>query len=320
MTLHQLEVFVAVAEEMSVGRAATRLTVSQPAVSASLAALQREVGAELVERDGRGIRLTRAGTELLRYASLVLGLVDEGLDAVRSAGALARRPIRIGATSSLVTHVIAPVLSRLRTHDPDLEFSLEVGNRSQVWKQLEHHETDIALTTVPPSMLPFVSIATMANSFVLVARPGTVWAGQLDAVTWLIREPDATTRAASDEVIARLGIEPRSMVIGSDDAIRGSAEAGLGVAVLALDSVVDAIRNRSLVSISTLATPLPRPWHLVMRRTDTDDPRLRRFVTDMVHADARFEWTAFGIDQIAATAGSSVVREAAADAVGDAAG
>ncbi len=298
LTLHQLEVFVVVAEEMSVGRAAARLTVSQPAVSASLAALQREVGADVIERQGRGIQLTPAGKELLRYASLVLGLVDEGLDAVRAAGEMAGRPVRIGATSSLVTHVIAPVLSRLREYDPDLQFALDVGNRSQVWMQLEHHEIDVALTTAPPAMLPFASVATMENSFVLVARPGTVWAGRLDAVTWLVREPDATGRAASDEVVARLGIEPPTMTISSDDAIRGSVEAGLGIAVLALDTVAEAIRNRTLITVATPATPLRQPWHLVIRRTDVGDPRLRRFVTDVVHADERFEWTGFGLDDI----------------------
>ena len=185
LTLHQLEVFVAVAEEVSVGRAAERLHVSQPAVSASMASLRREIGVDLIERDGRGIQLTPAGKELMRYASLVLGLVDEGLEAVRAMSELAARPIRIGATSSLVTHVIAPILSRLRDHDPDLQFALEIGDRSDVWKDLENHRTDVALSTAPPSMLPFGSVATMANSFVLVARPGLVWAGRLEHVTWL---------------------------------------------------------------------------------------------------------------------------------------
>ncbi len=301
LTLHQLEVFVAVAEEVSVGRAAERLNVSQPAVSASLAALQREVGTELTERDGRRIRLTPAGKELHRYASLVLGLVDEGTEAARAANEKASRPIRIGATSSLVTHVVAPILSRLRERDPTLQFSLDMGNRSQVWRQLESHATDVCLTTAPPSNLPFVSVAVMANSFVVVACPGAVWPGQLDGATWLIREADATTRAASDEVLARLGISPPTLTIGSDDAIRGSVEAGLGVAVLSLDMVADSIRRRDLVRVPTSATPLSQPWHLVVRRSDTDDKRLADFVADMVHADARFEWTSLGQELMATT-------------------
>jgi DNA-binding transcriptional LysR family regulator len=296
LTLHQLEVFIAVADEMSVGRAAERLHVSQPAVSASIGALQRELGVDLIARSGRGIELTPGGKALQRYASLVLGLVDEAVEASRAAGAQVARAIRIGATSSLVTHVLAPILAQLRMFDPQLAFALEIGNRSQVWKQLANHEVDVAMTTQPPSVDPFVSLATMPNSFVVVARPGAVWAGRLGEVTWLIREEGATARAASDEVLARLGITPPVLVIGSDEAIKGSVEAGLGVGVLPGEVVAESLRHRALVTVRTAATPLSQPWHLVVRRSDRLDGRTRQFVCDLVHADHRLQWTAHGLD------------------------
>lgn len=306
LTLHQLEVFAAVATEMSVSRAADRLHVSQPAVSSSLAALQRELGVELVVRSGRGIELTDAGRAMYKYASLVLGLVEEGVDAVHAAADHRDRPFRVGATSSIVSHVIAPILSTLRLRQPDLRFSLEIGNRSQVWRQLAAHETDLAVSTRPPSTQPFVSLATRPNSFLLVARPGTVLAGRLGEVTWLVRESGATTRAASDEIIARLGLEPATLEIGSDDAIRGSIEAGLGVGVLPADVVAESLRTRVLLAFPTPATPLEQPWHLIVRRGEDLEPALRRFVADVVHADASFTWTAEGLELVA-TPGSTDV-------------
>lgn len=285
-----------VAEELSVGRAAERLVVSQPAVSASMATLQRELGVTLIERSGRGIALTDAGRSMYKYAQLVLGLVDEAIEATHAADTATHRPVRIGATSSLVSHVVAPILSWLRKHDPGVRFSLEVGNRIQVWRQLASHETDLALSTQPPSTQTFVSLATMPNSFVLVGRPGSVLAGRLADATWLVREEGATARAASDEVLARLGIEPSTMVIGSDDAIRGAIEAGLGIGVLPGEVVGDALRTRQLVQIPTHATPLAQPWHLVVRRGERLDERLRQFVADMVHADPRFSWTSEGLE------------------------
>lgn len=298
LTLHQLEVFIAVADEMSVGRAAERLHVSQPAVSASIAALQRELGVELIARSGRGIELTPGGRALLRYASLVLGLVDESTQAVKAAAAQLSRPIRIGATSSIVTHVLAPILAQLRVFEPDLAFSLEVGNRSQVWRLLANHEIDLAMSTQPPSIEPFVSLATMPNAFVLVARPGAVWAGRLGEVTWVVREEGATTRAASDTVIAQLGISPQLLVIGSDEAVKGSIEAGLGVGLLPMDVVAEAVRLRQLVTVRTPATPLSQPWHLVARTGEPLEGAVKQFVSDLVHADARLSWTASGLDLI----------------------
>jgi len=77
MTPNQLQTFVVLAETESVREAAERLVVSQPAVSSVVARLQEELGVRLVERDGRGMRLTPAGRVLATYAQRLLGLWDE---------------------------------------------------------------------------------------------------------------------------------------------------------------------------------------------------------------------------------------------------
>ena len=77
ITVTQLRAFLAVARSGGVQAAAEQLHVSQPSVSAALAALARELGIELVEREGRGVRLTEAGTAFEPYAAQVLGLLDQ---------------------------------------------------------------------------------------------------------------------------------------------------------------------------------------------------------------------------------------------------
>ena len=97
MTLNQLRTFLAVAEAGSVRAAAEDLVVTQAAVSASLAALQKSLGVALLEPDGRGLRLTAAGRAYAGYVRRVLGLLDEaGRAATRrltpSAASCASRP------------------------------------------------------------------------------------------------------------------------------------------------------------------------------------------------------------------------------------
>lgn len=290
VTMHQLQVLVVVAEEMSVSRAAERLVVSQPAVSSTLAALRREVGVDLIAREGRGIALTDAGRTMYKYAQLVIGLLDEAVDATVAAATADRRPVRIATSSSLVTTVVAPVLARLRDDQPDLAFSLLVGNRTEVWRMLSNHEADIALSTKPPSTHAFDTLATMPNSFVVVARPGVVFADRLAAVPWLVREHGAALRAIADEVMTGLDIEPALIEIGSDEALIGSLEAGLGVGVLPRDAVDAAVRDRRLFVIPTTTTPLERPWHLIVRHDEELDERVSELAVDMVLADERFEW------------------------------
>ena len=78
VTLTQLAAFLTVVRRGSVTAAAEELFVTQPSVSAAVAALEREVGAKLLERDGRGLRPTGAGAAFAPYAAHVLGLLEEG--------------------------------------------------------------------------------------------------------------------------------------------------------------------------------------------------------------------------------------------------
>src|ERR1700751_5305644 len=77
-TVTQLRAFQAVSRSGSIHAAADQLLVTQPSVSAAVAALGRELGAQLVERDGRGIRLTSAGEAFAPYVDQVLGLLEQG--------------------------------------------------------------------------------------------------------------------------------------------------------------------------------------------------------------------------------------------------
>ncbi|TPW16132.1 MAG: LysR family transcriptional regulator [Acidimicrobiaceae bacterium] len=294
LTIHQLQVFVTIADHRSIRRAAEQLVVTQPAVSASLAALERSVGVELVARHGRGIELTEAGRVMVRYARVMLGLVDEAIAATKFADDPVTAPVRVGATTASADHMLMPLLARIRTHRPAMQFNLEVGNRARVWQLLADRQVDIAVTTRPPANGAFESLATRNNEFVLVAKPGSVWAGKLGEATWLVREEGSSSRSATDEVIAMLGISPPTLAIGSNAAIQRSAEAGLGVALLPAEAVVGAIKTRSLATIRAEATPLRKPWHVVARAGETLSSAARQFIDDLVNIGGEFEFTPVG--------------------------
>ena len=84
----QLRRFVCVAEELHFGRAATRLSMTQPGLSRSIARLERALDVQLLQRSGRGVRLTDAGSELLRCARYLLADLDCALEQARSAAAV----------------------------------------------------------------------------------------------------------------------------------------------------------------------------------------------------------------------------------------
>ncbi len=290
LTIHQLEVFVTVANQGSVRRAAEQLVVTQPAVSASLAALERAVGAPLVRRVGRTIELTEAGRRLDSYARQILALVTEAVEAVRPGAHPPTAPVRLGVSSASVDHVVTPFLAR--RHDSSGPLSVEVGNRARIWHLLAEREIDAAVCGRPPVTGRFVSIATRPADWVVVARPGTVWPGRIGTATWLAREDGSGSRALTDEVLAQLGLRPPVVVIGANSAIQRSVESGLGVALLPADSVAEAVRTRALVVVHTDATPMCRPWHLVVRADEPLSEGCRRLVRELLATDAG--WTPTG--------------------------
>lgn len=292
LTLHQLQVFVTVAETGSIRRAAERLVVSQPAVSSTLASLERIVGVDLTAKAGRGIELTEAGRTMERYARILLGLVDEAVEAVRFADDPMSAPVRVGATTAAADHMLPPLLARIRQRRPQLQFALEVGNRARIWQLLTDRTIDVAISSRPPISGPFESLATRPNDLVLVAKPGAVWPHQIGDATWLIREPGSSTRSATEEVMALLALSPPTLTIGSNSAILRAAEAGLGLALLPSDAVASAVRARSLSLVRADATPIHRPWHVVVRGGESLPKAARRFVSDLVDGGNGFEWTA----------------------------
>lgn len=273
MTLGQLRSLLEVAGTGSVRAAAERLFVTQPAVSSQIAALQKELGVRLVARDGRGLRLTPAGSVLAGYARRVLGLLDEAAVATVGAAAPERGRVRLAAVTTAGEHLLPRLIAGFRDLHPAVEISLEVANRPRVFGLLEHHEVDLIIAGRPPDPSPLRSLAERPNPLVLVAPPGRLPRSprpdELARQTWLLREPGSGTRATTEEYLAVAGLAPPILTIGSNGAIREALAVGLGITLLSLDAVADQLARGTLVEVRAAGMPLRRAWHLV---THGDEP------------------------------------------------
>lgn len=261
LSLNQLRTFLSVVDTGSVGGAAEQLAISQPAVSAALAALGENVGAPIVERDGRGTRITAAGQALALHARRIFSTLDLAReDAVQAAHREARR-LRIATVTTVAEHVIARLLHGFRQQSPEIDVELYVGNRDHVWDRLRHWEADLVVGGRPPRDPVFRTLAVRANELLLVASPEHD--EDYARATWLLREPGSGTRAATQALFTSVGIDPPTLTIGSNSAIRECVRAGLGVSLLSRDTVERELTNGTLKVLPAPGTPLVRNWHLV---------------------------------------------------------
>lgn len=265
MTLTQLRTFLAVADTGSVHAAARRMFVTRSAVSAALNALQKALGLQLLERDGRGLRLTRAGEVYADHARTALGLLDQARTAAAAETDPERGELRIAALTTAGEQILPGVLASFREQHPHVGVRLEVGNREHVRRLLERHEVDLVLGGRPEPGREVEVLATRPHELIVVAStvgPGTpAW---LAAQTWLLREPGSGTRAITESFLAQLELDPppRTLTLGSNTAVIESAVSGLGVTLVSKDAVTRHLTEGHLTEILTPATPLLRDWHL----------------------------------------------------------
>ena len=263
MTESRLRTLVALAATGSVRGAAARLTVTESAVSASIAALARELGVPLVEPAGRGLRLTPSGVVYAQYARRVLGLLDEGAAAAAQELNPERGRLRLAAVTTAGEHLLPALLAGFRRHHPRVALVLEVAPSEQVWDLLAAHEADLVIAGRPPSGVEARVVATKPNELVVVAAPPVAETFNWATTPWLQREQGSGTRTTVEAYLRSQDITPPQLVLGSNGAVVAGAVAELGAALVSRAAITDLLADGRLVEIPAPGMPLRRPWHAV---------------------------------------------------------
>jgi LysR family transcriptional regulator, low CO2-responsive transcriptional regulator len=254
----------------SVTAAADELVVTQPSVSSAIAALSRELDCELFERAGRGIRLTAAGEAFAPYAADVIGLLDSGRRSVREAATMSSRRLRIAAVTTAAESFVPQILHDFSHAHPDVELTLDVGNRAHVLDSVLRHVADVAISGKPPDDERLVAEPLSENRIVLITAPddpaahGAPREGrELAERAWLLREPGSGTRALNEQFLSACGLAPRILELGSNGAIKQAARAGLGVSLLSRAAVESELASGWLAEIPLRDAPMTRPWYVL---------------------------------------------------------
>ena len=269
LTFHQLRLLLAVSREGSVSRAAQRLHLTQPTLSAQLRQLAEQVGLPLFERVGRKLHLTAAGRVVLDTAARVeqeLENLDETLAELR--GDVVGR-LRLAVVSTAETF-IPRLLGDFRRERPAVEVSLVVLNRDAVIRRLADNLDDLYIMSRPPQAPPVVATPFRSNPLVVVAAAEHPLAGRetlqieaLAAEEFVLREPGSGTRQAAEHFFAAHGLALRPRLeLGSNEAVKQAVAGGLGLSLLSAHALAHAV-DEGIAVLRVEGTPLPTQWQVV---------------------------------------------------------
>lgn len=212
MTLEQLRIFVAVAEALSMTRAAERLHLTQPAVSAAIAALEQRHATQLFDRVGRRLELTEAGRLFLPEARGVLARATEACRVLEDLEGLMRGEVRIAASQTVATYWLPRRMAGFAAQAPHVQLRLQVGNSDESAARVLSGEADIGFveSDVRDDLLSAKVVGKdqiglfAASSHPFVGRP--LDRADLEMAKWVMREPGSGTRNSATTGLIQSGV------------------------------------------------------------------------------------------------------------------
>lgn len=284
VTLRQLEAFAAVARNLSFTRAAEELNLTQPAVSMQVKQLEGQVEQPLFEQVGKKIHLTEAGREIREYARQILQQVDNMEAGLATLKGLERGTLSISVATT--AHYFAPkLLSIFYERYPGVNVKLDVTNRETLISQLENNTVDMVIMGRPPEEVEVDDGVFMENPLVLIAPPDhpfsrekSIQLKRLEDEMFLVREKGSGTRKAMELFFDQHGIAMKTgMEVSSDEAIKQSVKAGLGLGIMSRDAVQNELVLGQVIVPDVLHFPIMRHWHVMHRKGKRLSPIAQAF-------------------------------------------
>ncbi len=276
MELYQLETFEAIVAHGSFTRAAEFLCLSQPAVTRQIAGLEAELKMPLFDRLGRTVQMTSAGEALHRYAETIVRLSQEARQAVADVGTGNAGRVSVGASNTLATYVLPPLLRQFRQTRPRVEIAIQTGASAQILELVRSGEADIGLVTGEnhDPLLLTTFLAEYETRVVVpvghpLARLTTVRASQLEGSPLILMESGTNLRAYVDKLLNEAGVEEQvALELDNVEAIKRMIEAELGISLLPEVAVRREVTTGRLVALKLTDVPRARRQIALVHRRD----------------------------------------------------
>jgi DNA-binding transcriptional LysR family regulator len=235
----RLKVFRSVAHHLNFSRAAEELSLSQPAVTQQIKALEEEYGIPLFDRGGGRITLTPAGIALLPFANKLTTISDEAYEAVTSTGHHHAGSLALGTSQTIGQYLLPQLVAAFLRENPRISITATSGNTDDTLTALTAGRIQLALVEGPGLRKDLHVEPYMEDHMVLVVPASHEWADQeieadqLKQEHLLMREFGSGSRRVVEAALSKAGLKKKdlktTMELDSTEALLSAVEAGLGV-------------------------------------------------------------------------------------------
>ncbi|WP_110654539.1 LysR family transcriptional regulator [Salinicola halimionae] len=283
-TLRQLEVFVAIAQQQSVSRAAETLSMSQSATSTALSELEKQFDCQLLDRLGKRLKLNALGFQLLPKAVALLDRgeeIEELLQGQTGIGSL-----EVGATLTIGNYLATLLISDFMQRYPESRVRLQVRNTASIVERIALHELDLGLIEGDCQHDDIVIQPWIEDDLTVFCSPrhplaseGSADVERLLREAWIMREVGSGTRRTLEHAMRhRRGRFNILLELEHTEGIKRAVESGLGIGCVSRLALRDAFRRGSLVPIATPEMDLTRRFAFIWHRQKYLTTGMREFL------------------------------------------
>jgi molybdate transport repressor ModE-like protein len=286
----RLRLLVELERHGTVSGAGRAVGIGQPSASEHLRLLEAAAGQQLVERNGRGSRLTEAGRILAAHASQALATLAAGEEELHALAGLESGTIHIGASTTPGVYLLPDALGCFRREHPNVAVEVEIASTGEILERLLAGRIHLALVgeasvDARVELEPFLSdeLVGVAKPGLLRRRRGNVEPDALAEQTLLVRESSSSTRQVAERALQAAGVRAaRGWGLDSSEAIKRAAREGLGIAFLSRYAVAEEVERGELESFRLAGRPrIERPLHVARLARRPPSPSEREFVATL---------------------------------------
>lgn len=283
LNFNQLRTFHYVMKTGSFTQAAEELSITQPAVSIQVRALEKKLGSPLIIRRRRKLELSSLGSKVHHYTKLIFPLLEEMQNVLSENTSLTDGHLTIGSSTTPGEYILPWVIGRFRKRYPQLEVSLSIGNTSTIVEKILNRQVDVGMAGSPVNIEGLVSYPYVSDEVLIIAPSShkfssrsTVTLNEIGQEDFVLREPGSATRKTAEDFLNLLNIKLKIvMELGSNEAVKNAVSAGIGLGMISKFSLGQGSTDKDLKAVNVKGWSCCRQLY-VFYRNDSNLSRAQR--------------------------------------------
>ncbi|NIK76330.1 DNA-binding transcriptional LysR family regulator [Paenibacillus castaneae] len=269
-----LLVFITVTEQSHFSKAAELLNLSQPGVSLHIRNLENEMGAKLLHRSPKQVRLTEAGEILYKRAKQMLLLYEEAKQAIHLLRNEVTGALQIGASFTIGEYILPKRLAEFAHQYPHVDMQVTIGNTEEIIEGVRSGKLDIGIIEGETHAADLDVFPYMKDNMIIIAPADhplssyrVIEPDNLQNQVWVLRENGSGTRAFSDHFIKENHLPvKRSYIFNSSQGVKEAVASGLGIALLSRWIVRKELESGEIVELRIKQSKLEREFTIILQK------------------------------------------------------